>query len=34
VIKGRETGNAGRQLLDLVAALSGRPLEGMESEFA
>ena len=30
VIKGRETGNAGRQLLDLVAALSGRPLEGME----
>ena len=34
VIKGRETGNAGRQLLDLVAALSGRPLEGMEREFA
>lgn len=30
VIKGRETGNAGRQLLDLVAALSGRPLEGMK----
>jgi DNA polymerase III subunit delta len=34
VIKGRETGNAGRQLLDLVAALSGRPLEGMERELA
>jgi DNA polymerase III subunit delta len=30
VIKGREAGNAGRQLLDLVAALSGRPLEGMK----
>ncbi|MFO8005894.1 DNA polymerase III subunit delta [Thioalkalivibrio sp.] len=34
VIKGREAGNAGRQLLDLVAALSGRPLEGMENAFA
>ena len=34
VIKGRETGNAGRQLLDLVAALSGRPLEGTERELA
>lgn len=30
VIKGRERGSPGRQLLDLVAALSGRPLEGME----
>ena len=30
VIKGREPGNAGRQLLDLVAALSGRSLEGMK----
>jgi len=34
VIKGRETGNAGDQLLDLVAALSGRPLEGMERGLA
>ena len=33
VIKGREAGNAGRQLLDLVAALSGRPLEGLEEGF-
>ncbi|MBS0001689.1 MAG: DNA polymerase III subunit delta [Thioalkalivibrio sp.] len=33
VIKGREAGNAGRQLLDLVAALSGRPLEGLERGF-
>ena len=32
VIKGRETGNAGDQLLDLVAALAGRPLERMELE--
>lgn len=30
VIKGRERGSPGRHLLDLVAALSGRPLEGME----
>jgi DNA polymerase III subunit delta len=34
VIKGREPGSAGRQLLDLVAALSGRPLEGTEEVFA
>ncbi|AHE99199.1 DNA polymerase III subunit delta [Thioalkalivibrio paradoxus] len=27
VIKGREPGNVGRQLVDLVAALSGRPLQ-------
>ncbi len=30
VIKGRESGSPGRHLLNLVAALSGRPLEGME----
>ncbi len=28
VVKGQEPGNAGRHLLDLVAALSGQPLEG------
>jgi DNA polymerase III subunit delta len=34
VIKGREPGNAGRQLIDLVMALSGRPRGALEKTFA